>query len=89
MIENTVVKNKISYVEQTREHIRKNLLLAKETGLQEIDLLSRNIHKEMGFDNRYPTVCDAMRSIGIYRMEILQSPPKGKGARLKIRYYLH
>ena len=89
MIDKIVVKNKTSYVEQTREHIRKNLLLAKETGLQEIDLLSRNIHKEMGFDNRYPTVCDAMRSIGIYRMEILQSPPKGKGSRLKIRYYLH
>jgi len=87
-IESTETKPNTSYVEQTREHIRKSLLHAKEAGLQEMDLLSRTIHKEMGFENRYPTVCDAMRSLGIYRMQVLQSPPKGKGSRLKIRYYL-
>jgi len=79
----------VDETERTREYIRTKLFQAKEEGLQEIDLVSRNIHKEMGYINRYPIVCNAMKSLGLYRMEIIQSPPKGRGARLRIRYHVN
>lgn len=87
---NEVDKNSsfITETERTREYIRTKLLNAKEAGLQEVDLISRNIHKEMGFTNRFTIVCAAMKSLGLYRMEVIQSPPKGRGAKLRIRYYL-
>lgn len=77
-----------SQTEITRDYIRSKLLHAKEAGLLEVDLISRSIHKELGYINRFPTVCDAMRTLGIFRMEEIQSPPKGRGAKLRIRYYL-
>jgi len=56
-----------------------------------IELSSGDSHRELG---KYPgrnhsmsSCCKAMREFMISGDEILESPPKGNGATLKIRYY--
>ena len=62
---------------------------AKEKGEEEITLISGQLHKELNLENRLPTVCDAMRYYYNYiNDEIIESPPKGRGSRLIIKYNL-
>jgi 5-methylcytosine-specific restriction protein A len=56
-----------------------------------IELYSGDIHRELGGypgrNHSMPTCCEAMRDLMIPGDEIIESPPKGNGATLKIRYY--
>lgn len=56
-----------------------------------IDLTSGDIHRELGGypgnNHRIPVCCDTMRELMLVDDEVLESPPKGNGATLKIRYY--
>ncbi|MBV4414662.1 hypothetical protein KM789_00320 [Clostridium tyrobutyricum] len=53
-----------------------------------IELTSGDIYKDLGLVQRMPTVCDAMYKLKRTDAIIIYSPPKGKGSRLCIRYYL-
>ena len=78
----------ISNVEVARNHIREALLKAKESGVKHVDIVSGDIHRQLGWVQRMPSVCGAMKSISGYKCDILCSPPSGMGATLKIRYHL-
>jgi hypothetical protein len=65
---------------------------AKEKGFPTVAIISGEVHRNIGGypspKHRMPICCDAMYSLKKERDEILYSPGKGKGATLKIRYYL-
>lgn len=75
-------------VNEVYKYIEKLLQDAKANGLKCIELISGDIHKNLGLDQRMPTVCDAMYKLKKTNDIIIYSPPKGKGSRLKIKYYL-
>ena len=63
---------------------------AQDQHLSHIDVVSGDLHRELGGypgpDHRMPVCCDVMRHNMHIGDEVLQSPPKGQGATLKIRY---
>ncbi|ATP40687.1 hypothetical protein CSE16_11865 [Solibacillus sp. R5-41] len=71
-----------------------NLLkqVAKQNELSELVISSKDVHKLVGGypgkDHRMPVCCDAMYDAMSDKDEILEKPPKDKGASLKIKYYL-
>lgn len=75
-----------------REELEGMLKKAKEIGLKYVDIKSGDLHRKVGGypgkNHRMPTCCAVMISLMKEDDEILQSPPKGKGATLNIRYYL-
>lgn len=65
---------------------------AKLKGLEYIEITSKEVHDIIGgYENgnsRYPMCCNAMYNVLNSKDEIIYAPPKGKGSRLKIKYYL-
>ncbi|MGO4530330.1 hypothetical protein AB4Z30_14710 [Paenibacillus sp. 2TAF8] len=61
---------------------------AKRDGQSYIDIVSGDLHKRLGFVNRYPACCNGMRSMMKKDDIILEAPPNGDGASVKIRYFL-
>lgn len=56
-----------------------------------LDIVSGDIHRELGGypgrNHSMPSCCNAMRDIMKSNDEVLETPNKGNGATLKIRYY--
>lgn len=74
-------------IDEVRKYIRANIFEAKQKGLTELNLISGDIHKELNMQSAMPTVCSAMRTLGSgYEYEVLETPPKGNGSRLKLKY---
>lgn len=75
-----------------REEINGMIKKAREGKLSFIDITSGDVHRKVGGypsrDHRMASCCDVMYSLMKTKDEILYAPPKGKGATLKIRYYL-
>ncbi|PLS01925.1 hypothetical protein [Neobacillus cucumis] len=71
-----------------RNYIFHKLSVEKREGKDFLDLRSGDIHKEMGLMNRMPAVCNAMISIGVYRLKILSDTPSGMSSTKVVRYYL-
>ena len=75
-----------------REEIRKILKTETDKGSKYVDITSGDLHRKVGGypgkNHSMPTCCDVMKSLMKSKDEVLQSPPKGKGATLTIRYYL-
>jgi len=69
-----------------REALRLLLLEASQRGLPQLDVRSGELHKLVGGRNQMPQVCSAMRSLMEESDAVLESPPKGNGSRLVIRY---
>ncbi|MEL7569353.1 MAG: GIY-YIG nuclease family protein [Eubacteriaceae bacterium] len=85
----TEIINNNPSVEQVREYIRNKLLSAKKQGLKELILMSGEIHKELKMNDAKPTVCSAMKTLGSnYKFEVLETPLKGNGSRLILKYEL-
>jgi cytoplasmic iron level regulating protein YaaA (DUF328/UPF0246 family) len=61
---------------------------AKLRGEDFIDLVSGDIHKQMGMKNRMPQVCNVMYKIMMPGDEVLHTTPSGKSSTIKIRYDL-
>lgn len=58
-----------------------------------VDIVSADLHIKVGCypddtDQRMPICCNTMKKLMRQEDEILDSPPKGQGPTLKIRYYL-
>jgi len=79
-----------------REKFREELLSifkkAKKDNKESIIVISGDLHRKVGGypgrNHRMPTCCSVMMAFKRSQDEILNSPPKGKGATLKIKYYL-
>jgi hypothetical protein len=66
---------------------------AFKTGIQYVDIGSREVHLALGdypnpTTHRMPVLCQVVRSELTPSDVILHQPPRGKGASLKIRYAL-
>ena len=66
---------------------------ARRSGLPYVDVQSGELHRMVGGypnkgSHRMPTCCGVMRNRMREGDEILSSPPKGRGASLRIRYLL-
>jgi len=77
-------------VEDFRREIGRMLDDARSRGLDEVVLISGDVHRELGGypgpNHAMPSCCKAMRELMGENDEILHQPPKGNGATLKIRY---
>lgn len=69
-----------------REFIRIKIANAQEKGLPFIDLVSGDIHKQMGLSNKMPSVCTAMYQVMAEEDLILSTTPSGKSSTIKVRY---
>ena len=78
----------------TADDFRKELqnIFCENEGKPSIDVNSRKLHRAIGGypgeNHRMPVCCDVMYDEMSARDKVLQSPPKGKGASLTIRYRL-
>ena len=76
-----------------RNEIMKLINKAKEQGLPYVDIISGVVHRNVGGypsnNHRMPTCCEEMYINMKPGDEVLEAPLKGKGANLKIRYYLN
>lgn len=65
---------------------------ARSNGEQFVEIISGEVHKNIGGypsnNHRMATCCTTMYSLMQPGDEIIEAPPKGKGAYLKIKYYL-
>lgn len=65
---------------------------AKQSGQEYIEITAKDVHDIVGGyangNTRYPMCCSAMYNLMDIKDEIIYAPPKGKGSRLKIKYYL-
>jgi len=78
---------------RTFRNALENLFLeAQGRGLEYVDVVSRKLHATVGgypsSNHRMPTCCSVMRQHMKATDLELSAPPKGKGAELRIRYYL-
>lgn len=71
-----------------REHIDTVLRRAETRGLEYIDLISGEIHRTLGLENRMPSVCAAMYKVKSLQDEVLHTTPSGKSSTITIRYYV-
>lgn len=75
-----------------REEIERQKSGARARGQKSVDIVSGDVHRSVGgypgTNHRMPVCCDVMYSMMKGADEILYAPPKGKGATLKIRYYI-
>lgn len=80
--------NKDDFVKE----IMKIQQVAKDEGAAYIDIVSGDVHRKLGgypsTNHAMPTCCDAMYELMKPGDEIIEAPPKGKGATVKVRYYL-
>jgi hypothetical protein len=74
--------------DDVRQYIEKLLQEAKLQGKDYIDLVSGDIHKQMGMRNSMPQVCNIMYKKMMPGDEILHTTPSGKSSTIKIRYDL-
>ncbi len=74
--------------DDVRQYIEKLLQEAKMIGEDYIDLVSGDIHKQMGMKNRMPQICRIMYEKMMPGDEVLHTTPSGKSTTIKIRYDL-
>ena len=61
---------------------------SKDNGLEFVDIVSGEIHKQMRLSSKMPSVCSAMYQIMRDDDVILHKTPSGKSSTIKIRYFL-
>ena len=75
-----------------RAELRRLRETAAELGFTAIELTAGNLHRRVGGypgeNHRMPVCCDVMRQEMSDEDSVLEEPPKGKGASLKIRYQI-
>lgn len=57
-------------------------------GFRTVEIRSGDIHETLQLTNSLPTVCNAMKTLPYFRYETVESPPKGNGANLIVRYII-
>lgn len=82
------VRKSKGQTEEVRKYITNILLANKVDGIKTVDLRSGDIHKKLQLSAKLPIVCNAMTSLQLFRYEVIQSPAKGRGSNLVLRYFL-
>ena len=75
-------------VMEVRKYIVELLKAKKAAGESTCVLRAGDLQKELGLVNATPTVCDAMTKKIDFEYDIVFAPPKGKSARLTVKYHL-
>lgn len=83
----TVTDARLSTAE-IRDYIATLLTRSKENGKPYIDLVSGQIHRELGLKNSMPSVCHAMRQVQKSGDTVLRTTPSGNSSTITIRYFL-
>lgn len=78
----------MKYTEQVRIYISRQFSRAKEQGKDWIELSAKEIHEELGFNKRYPIVCNAMQQMMTDIDEYINLTPSGQSSTIIIKYYL-
>jgi len=86
--EGNLMKPQRTTTDEISLYIDKLLYEAKKRGEKYIDLVSGEIHKQLGLKNRMPQVCEVMYKKMRQKDEILHTTPSGRSSTIKIRYYL-
>ncbi len=73
---------------EIRQYILEVFKKAKISGEDTYTLVSGNIHREMGLQNKMPSVCNVMYQLMHPGDEILHTTPSGKSSTIKILYHL-
>lgn len=78
-------------VEDFRREVKRQIDEARNAGGEYVDIISGDVHRELGGypgpGHCMPSCCKAMYDYKKPNDIIMEAPPKGKGATLKIRYY--
>lgn len=74
-------------VQSVRDFIIEKLEQEKAAGVTFVDLKSGDIHRQLNFSGRLPTVCDAMNSIPSFRMEVIHQTASKKSSTNVVRYF--
>lgn len=87
----TQLRNKIE-VKDFERAINIMLENARRKGDSYVDIVSGQVHRLVGGypgqNHKMPTCCNVMYRMMKARDQVLESPPSGKGASLKIRYFV-
>jgi 5-methylcytosine-specific restriction protein A len=86
------VKNMPPTAQDFQNELNRIFQEAQRQGKPYVDVKSGNLHRRVGgypgHNHRMPTCCEVMTRNMKHGDQILQQPPKGKGATLVIRYKL-
>lgn len=74
--------------DKIRDYINHKLIEAKKLQKIYIDLVSGDIHKQMGLKSRMPSVCQAMYNMMLPGDKVLRTTESGNSSTITIRYYL-
>lgn len=78
--------------EDFRRELHRQLAHAQASGADYVKINAGELHRDVGgypgIDHRMPVCCEVMTSTMEDGDKIIDQPPKGKGARLTIRYRL-
>lgn len=82
----------IPTAENFKEALKSIFAAARVNGKEYVIINSGELHSRVGGypspNHRMPTCCNVMRQNMNPSDQVLSAPPKGKGAELKIKYYL-
>ena len=76
---------------EIRKILSEKFTKAVQSGLIEITLVAKEIHRELNLKNQFPSVCNAMYSMPEHsdcEVICITAPPSGYGASLTIKYRL-
>lgn len=76
-----------SVVQSVREFILAKLEEERKTGVAHIDIKSGDIHRQMNFKDRLPSVCNAMNTIDGYRIQVIHETPSKLSSTNVVRYF--
>ena len=77
-----------SQMQEVTEYIQDLFKKERAFGKKSIVLVSGDIHKDMVWKNRMPTVCDAMYALMQSGDVVLHTTPSGKSSTIEIEYHL-
>lgn len=77
-----------TYTSQVKDYINNKIMEAKQEGANFIILTSYDIAKNINLRNRFPLICNAMKS-NEFKYEILSETPSGYSSTLKIKYFIN
>lgn len=69
-------------------YIYNEMIQARNRGLTELILVSREIHNNLGYTRRMPSVCQAMYKCMDSKDVIMHSTPSGMSSTITIKYFL-
>lgn len=85
---NNMFEKNESLIDKIKTHIQNIKIAAFNDGNKEIDLICREIQRDLGISNRVPSVCLAMKKCMQPNDVILHSTESGFSTSFSIKYYL-